>query len=444
MTQDFHLQQRAALLADKVNPLSFVDRRVTGGTPHTAAENTQSTRDLDNLQRLADVIGTVDVSGATDLSNAVVSLMRAVDEPSDRGSHLRNAGMSAIAAIPFFGNVGLLGKGYKNAAVASKTAQQAARVAAQAPGLSRLARINAKLAAHRPGLLVGITHSVTQLTKSIIGRRDSAASSQAAQSPGSGPDESGGSDFAGSLPSAASAPLDFGGALRGASQPQLAFSARAGGQGGGGGRGLQTRAASAPDGFQGQQFAAEPGRSTPGQRTAAGHGTTPPETRGAVDALHDLTSAFVKAGVAVATFSIASRMVSHRILGAQGEHVIYGGTMAGAAALAEARTIGRHVSTARDIGGSYAALSDSTQTLEDTKQPYRNLASNVGNWVMTGVTKMEIFAIKAAEEMTGLRSVVDELNRLLGGNQDVPTAYIQLGRDMAAGKWTPGPTTRPR
>jgi hypothetical protein len=51
-----------------------------------------------------------DQTGAADLANAVASLVRAVGEPDDTKTHLVNAGISTIAAIPFVGDFAKLGK----------------------------------------------------------------------------------------------------------------------------------------------------------------------------------------------------------------------------------------------------------------------------------------------------------------------------------------------
>lgn len=93
---------------------------------------------LDSAQAAADALGVVDQTGITDLSNAGVSIIRAISEPERRGEHLSNAAISAISAIPIVGDLAKLGKyggrGAKAAASGGVNAQ--AQAATQAVNMS--------------------------------------------------------------------------------------------------------------------------------------------------------------------------------------------------------------------------------------------------------------------------------------------------------------------
>jgi hypothetical protein len=407
------------------------------------------------------VIGTVDATGTADLANAVTSLIRAVDEPDQKSSHLRNAAMSAIGAIPFFGNAGFLGKSYKNAAVASKEAQRVAGVAASAPGLSRLARINAKLAAHRPGVVIGLAHSIAQLAKSIVGRKDSTV---AYSSGGGGSQESYGNTTSegdsgapifgeqeGGIPSVHAANFNL--ADSNASSGRTQFAAREQQQ-----PTLRARARAAYDGFRGRSPASTGGSSGSSESFGGSYGNSPQlgesgggSSGGSSGGSHSLAAqgeslggAFVKATLAVAMLGITAHSTAKSLLAAQSGIAVYNGTMGNAAAMSEARSVARAALTGSETGGSYAALSKSSSDMSDRMRPYTSLGINAANRLLQGMIELTSVGMTIAETIFPLLEVVTYLTELLGGSGTATAAYTTAISDISTGKYAPGPTVRPR
>jgi hypothetical protein len=70
-----------------------------------ANPNSWASNSLDALQTSLDVAGIADPTPIVDLSNAGISLYRAVTEPHRAGEHLSNAFISGISAIPYVGDL---------------------------------------------------------------------------------------------------------------------------------------------------------------------------------------------------------------------------------------------------------------------------------------------------------------------------------------------------
>lgn len=67
---------------------------------------------VDNLQVALDAIGVFDPTPFTDLTNSIISLVRAFRDPQKAPRHLVNAGISMLGVIPGFGDIAKLGKDY--------------------------------------------------------------------------------------------------------------------------------------------------------------------------------------------------------------------------------------------------------------------------------------------------------------------------------------------
>lgn len=158
--------QRAADVAASVNPLSFVARRFTGEAS-PASEDATTREAVNRLQQIIDVAGLIDQSGVADLSNTLVSLMRAVDEPQARWQHLRNAAMSSISALPLFGDFAKFGKQYRAAAHGASLAE-----AAMSPAAREAGKAAGQWASQHPGAtLAFVTRAVHLLNILAQGRK---------------------------------------------------------------------------------------------------------------------------------------------------------------------------------------------------------------------------------------------------------------------------------
>jgi hypothetical protein len=87
---------------------------------------------LDALQAGLDIAGIADPTPIADLSNAGISLYRAMKEPHRAGEHLSNAFISGISAIPYVGDLAKVVKYGGKAAHAAKGGGAAAKQAAHA------------------------------------------------------------------------------------------------------------------------------------------------------------------------------------------------------------------------------------------------------------------------------------------------------------------------
>lgn len=127
---------------------------------------------LDSLQAILDGIGVADPTPTVDLANAAISVVRAVGDPERRGEHLTNAGISAVSAVPYVGDIaktakvgrygelasniaGFAGAGQKATKAGSEAASGAA-AAAHASGQSNgLAGAAQQGAAQNLGAMIG-------------------------------------------------------------------------------------------------------------------------------------------------------------------------------------------------------------------------------------------------------------------------------------------------
>lgn len=82
---------------------------------------------IDSIQTILDVAGVADPTPIIDGVNMVMSLGRAVVDPSNAGHHLVNAATSAVSMVPFVGDLAKLGK------FGSKAGAKAGAHAAKAP-----------------------------------------------------------------------------------------------------------------------------------------------------------------------------------------------------------------------------------------------------------------------------------------------------------------------
>lgn len=87
----------------------------------------EKTNRLDKLQYGLDVVGIADPTPISDLANAAISVVRGIADPERRGEHLTNAGLRAVSAIPYVGDVAKAGTlGRKAAQVATSSVGRAA------------------------------------------------------------------------------------------------------------------------------------------------------------------------------------------------------------------------------------------------------------------------------------------------------------------------------
>lgn len=84
---------------------------------------------LDMLQMGLDAVGVADPTPIADGANAVLSVARAAFDPAHAGEHLKNAGISAISMVPYFGDIAKLFKYGGKAAKATGAAADAGHAA---------------------------------------------------------------------------------------------------------------------------------------------------------------------------------------------------------------------------------------------------------------------------------------------------------------------------
>jgi hypothetical protein len=84
---------------------------------------------MDMLQTGLDAAGVADPTPILDGINAGVSVVRAFTDPKNAGSHLVNAGVSAISMVPYFGDVAKI---FKYGGKAAKVGEEAAKVGEEA------------------------------------------------------------------------------------------------------------------------------------------------------------------------------------------------------------------------------------------------------------------------------------------------------------------------
>jgi hypothetical protein len=89
---------------------------------------------MDKLQTFLDVTGVLDPTPISDGANTVISLMRAVGDPKNAGTHLTNAATSAVSVIPYVGDIAKAFKYGGKAADATKAASAAGKAAGHAGG----------------------------------------------------------------------------------------------------------------------------------------------------------------------------------------------------------------------------------------------------------------------------------------------------------------------
>ncbi len=101
----------------------------------------QSSSLLDKLQMGLDAAGVVDPTPIADGANAILSVTRAFMDPKNAGSHLTNAGISAISMVPYVGDIAKLfkygGKAAKAAEAGSTAASAAGHAAINGAGATR-------------------------------------------------------------------------------------------------------------------------------------------------------------------------------------------------------------------------------------------------------------------------------------------------------------------
>lgn len=81
-----------------------------GGTRTTRPQDTRAGNVIDKVQTAMDVLGTIDPSPITDGANVLISIARAIGNPQNAGTHLLNAGISAVSMIPHVGDLAKLWK----------------------------------------------------------------------------------------------------------------------------------------------------------------------------------------------------------------------------------------------------------------------------------------------------------------------------------------------
>lgn len=82
------------------------------GAPPVQGGGSRTNRLLDMLQMGLDAVGVVEPTPFADLTNAGVSVLRAISDPSNAGGHLKNAAISMVSTIPYLGDLAKLGKSY--------------------------------------------------------------------------------------------------------------------------------------------------------------------------------------------------------------------------------------------------------------------------------------------------------------------------------------------
>lgn len=109
----------------------FVNAEVVGDIGSGVASMASGGGMLDKIQTGMDAAGVVDPTPIVDGVNAAISLGRAVADPKNAGTHLLNAGISAVSMFPYVGDLAKLakygGRGAKAAAGAAKAEGAAAK-----------------------------------------------------------------------------------------------------------------------------------------------------------------------------------------------------------------------------------------------------------------------------------------------------------------------------
>jgi len=162
--------------------------------------------------------------------------------------------------------------------------------------------------------------------------------------------------------------------------------------------------------------------------------------------MRSLLEGATKATAATVTWTAALRVSNSAMLAYQQHLVPYSGVMGAAYSRYQADEMRRNVQMGRLTGGSYAGLSRSASALEDKTLPYRALGVNIANRMEQLFNTMQVHLISLAETaIPGLKESVDGLNWLLGdGGGSNLAPYQSLLHDIAKGKFTDKPTTRPR
>ena len=152
---------RAAEVARTLSPFHFVARQATGANS-PASEDAATREAVDRVQQIIDIAGIIDQTGVADLSNMLVSLMRAVDEPGERWKHLRHASLSAVSALPALGDLAKFGKQYRTTAHGVAAAEAIDR-AATSKGTREAVAASARWAQKHPGTVVAFVQRAAHL-----------------------------------------------------------------------------------------------------------------------------------------------------------------------------------------------------------------------------------------------------------------------------------------
>lgn len=92
---------------------------------------------MDMLQTGMDAIGVLDPTPIADGLNAGISVARAFTDPKNAGSHLVNAGVSAVSMIPYIGDFAKVFKYGGKAAKVGKLGEEAAQAGSHSGGIGR-------------------------------------------------------------------------------------------------------------------------------------------------------------------------------------------------------------------------------------------------------------------------------------------------------------------
>lgn len=161
MADNPNKMSRAADVARSISPFHFAARRLSGGSSPAAGD--QATRETaDHIQQIIDIAGIIDQTGIADVSNMLISLMRAVDEPEQRWTHMKNAALSSISALPLFGDFAKYGKQYRAASHGIHAAETVER-AATSKGTRDLLKASAGYAKQHPGVILAFVHRAAHL-----------------------------------------------------------------------------------------------------------------------------------------------------------------------------------------------------------------------------------------------------------------------------------------
>jgi len=156
---------RVASVAQSINPLQFAARRISGSASPAAGD--QTTRQaIDHIQQIIEIAGLVDQSGIADVSNMLVSLMRAVDEPQQRWEHLKRASMSGVSALPLVGDLAKIRNQYRHVSLGVQTLQtvgDALDSTAQSPAVRDTMKASAAYAKAHPGVILSFVQRAAHL-----------------------------------------------------------------------------------------------------------------------------------------------------------------------------------------------------------------------------------------------------------------------------------------